>query len=424
MQSRHTNLMSLNQFAELAMIDPFHLAGWCITDSENDCDCDRETYFEYDNQGKRLSREAISLAIETAERMIASRIGTYVAPVAIVNEKHEYPRPDRNKRSYKTTRAAAVPHMITTDGKRYKSIQAKYGFIQRVGAFVETELGATDAIDLDSPAQDLFTATITLPAAPTDDDSYRFYFVESDRLNAPRDRWEIRDLTYTVAGTTMTITGEKLQLMKPAVRVGRKWQCKDADTAANYVTTIEVVQFTWDSTNHGTLQWGSQPCYTPNGCNGVTITPACLQRDDFENMPLLRPQPLQYDSDAGEWVAYSVNAAPDFVLINYEAGIPRDSRGYVAEPLNKAVFYLAASLLHSDGAKCGCDDLSHVELLASYRDVEKTEIKAVTDDANNMPYTEERILAGRAQLDSLWRGRLGAVMAASIVQEFLDSMLY
>src|SRR5690242_6069675 len=100
MRSLHNNLISIEQFAELALLDQFAVGGWCIMPTDSGCKCERETYFEFMYQGKYLSRQEISLVIEKAEQMIADELGYWTAPKSFLNEVHKYPQPDKGRRSY------------------------------------------------------------------------------------------------------------------------------------------------------------------------------------------------------------------------------------------------------------------------------------------------------------------------------------
>ena len=408
MNSRETNLMSISQFAELAMMDKFHVAGWCIV-PESKCDCAKNTHPEDMFQNKWLSRREISQAIMRAEQMIADELGYWTAPKTITNEKHGYPRMDWG-RSYKQTVGLSRNTMVTRDGKDYKSITTDWGYIQGVGTIVETQLNDTIDVEMDETCS-IFTASITLPDTPTGLEEYHVFFHEDDRyLSEPKEQWELRDLTFTVDGTTLNITGGAYLLMQPSKRMGRKWECLEL-TDQNIVDKLEVWEFNLDITQHGSLQWGKRPCVSPTGCNDVEIKDACFVRDDTETYPILRPSPRSYNETTLVWDSYDVTTAPDYVVVNYVAGVPLVN-GKVDNRYAVPTFLLAASLLEGDVPECGCTGVT--DRLKKYNSIETIRMKELDFD-QSVAYSD-KVLATKNHLNSRWGGRYGAVQAWQQIQ--------
>lgn len=430
MRSLFNNLMSIEQFAELALLDKWHVAGYCVGEAEAGCNCDNMgTYTELAFQGKTLSRAEISQAIEEAENLIAQVLGYYPAPKAFVAEVHQYPQQDIG-RSYKQSRPLSRNTLTTRDGKDYKSVQLHWGFLQGLGLQVDESLGETDSLTMAAGNQS-FTATLTFTpsTALTGDEEYLVYFAESD---LPEDdaytAWQVRDVRCTVADAgggdyTLTIRGGGYLLMPPAKRFEpyRRWRCLDDATAGNFVTKLQVYIRRLDSTQQGSLQWGKDPCTSANGCNDVTVRGLCLQRDDKPLAPVVRPMPMNYNTDLSEWQTYQPNTAPDWVVANYVAGVPRVN-GKVDPLYAKPIMYLAASLLVTDAANCGCMGLE--DRLKQFHDVEKTTVKEQDLAMPNLTAKSERVLAQKKHLEGLWGAHYGAVKAWNLVQSIKENVNY
>ena len=148
MYGRFNNLMSIAQFAEVALLDPWHVAGFCVGDGAN-CDCRNQVYPEFPYQAKTLSRAEIAQAIAQAEQMIASELGYWPAPKAIQGEAHEYPQGQRSRTPYSSPRPYYAPSMFTTDGKTFKSVTTTWSLIQSVGTYVDTDLDKEDVFGTD-----------------------------------------------------------------------------------------------------------------------------------------------------------------------------------------------------------------------------------------------------------------------------------
>lgn len=428
MISRFNNLMSIEQFADLALLDKWHVAGYCVGEQEAGCNCDNMgTYTELAFQGKTLSRAEISQAIEEAENLIAQELGYYPAPKAVVGEVHQYPQQDIG-RSYKQTRPLSRNTMITRDGKDYKSVQLAWGFLQGLGTYVDTSLGETDTLTMGADNQ-TFTATLTFTPSPAlvGDEEFLVYFTNGDLPEGDEyEAWQVRDVRCTLADAgggayTLTIRGGGYLLMPPNKRFGRRWRCLSDSTAGNFVDALQVYSRRLDSTQQGSLQWGKDPCTTPNGCNNVAVRGLCLQRDDKPLAPVVRPMAMNYNSEAGEWQSYGVNTAPDWVVCNYLAGVPRVN-GKVDALYAKPIMYLAASLLVTDASNCGCMGLE--DRLKVFRDVEKTTVKEQDLAMPNLTAKSDRILAQKKHLEGLWGAHYGAVKAWNLVQSIKDSVNY
>lgn len=412
MNSQFKNLMSVEQFAHIGLLDPWMVAGWCIADDYQGCKCGINTYPERMFQNRYLSRAEISRAIWEAEQMIYEFLGYYTAPVSVVGEKHKYPMAD-GRRSYKYPANLARPTMITRDGKDYKSIELERGFIQSIGTITEQDLGE-QAVVLNA-AKTLFTVSFNLGSEPVGDETYKVYFTESERYDGEtKEQWEIRDVRSSVSnGTTVTITGNAYLLLKPSLRQGRRWECVQ-DDLANFSTTVHVFSERVDTTNHGSLQWGKRPCLSSEtDCNETTIMGLCLERDDTELYPLVRPTPKAYNNETQTWEKYNYNSAPDWVLVNYVAGVPRVN-GLVDIRYARPTFYLAASLLNREAPTCGCQGIENDEL-EKYRQVQKAKVKEVDAENINLPIESERILAQKKHLDSPWGALYGAVLAWNMI---------
>lgn len=250
---------------------------------------------------------------------------------------------------------------------------------------------------------------------------YRVFFRVADRGEYDAetdDDWQLDGLTTTVTEAdgiyTLTISGYKWQLMKPAIRTGYKWQCKDISNATNLVTALTVNRRRIDRIQHGTLQWRDSACQS--GCDDETVLPVCLDRADEPRLPYVRPKPHAYNAVSGQWEQYTMPAgAPRWVTCNYVAGVELVN-GQMDMTYAKPVAFLAASMLERSAADCNCAGRSYA--LDKYRDVEKTTLREMdfTRQTGLDSVQSERVLARPDHLDSKWGGRYGAVMAWRLVQ--------
>lgn len=405
MRSKSQTLLTLPEFADCGLLDPWHMAGFCVF--EGKCDCARHIFPEHAWQGKWLSRAEVSKAIQQAEVMIAHELGYWPAPYAIVAEGHNYPT------------SASAPGMLTVKGSQYKSLKPAWGKVQQLGKVVETLVAPDAAVTLDA-GKLRYRLNVALPGQPPEGAAWALYVSEEDRRGEPREAWEIRGFTASVheeaGGYLLDIEGDAYWLLASDYRFARKVACANPDEAGSYLTTLEVWQRMVDETQQATLIWYKTDCYGQR-CKEQRRA-GCIELDGAPEYPLFRVKPAEWDTDAGRWKPYFIRRAPDRVEFHYIAGQPRE-HGRMHRPLAQAVFALAASMLRTDAAWCECDRPAST-LLRELRDFERTTI--ATRDSNNVEIEyDERVMATRSQVDSPWGGRLGAVQAWRTIQAIKQS---
>lgn len=317
--------------------------------------------FEYSWQDTGAAgRSETRAAIETAEAKLLNHLHYRVAP-QYVEETISYPRPFDTRLHYRS--------MIDRDG-RWLSVQLPEGYIQALGIETLSLIGTVTVgggslvySDLDGDGiQEAFTATIATTV--TDTDEIAIYFASGDRLDGESagERWRIQPIKVSISGGTATVRGNRYQLVKPILYEGENKDGLDPDTAANFVTSLEVYRRytnpngTTVETSQATLIWETPPWPSWACCGGSSSNsstdPAAIAmaiaragiRDSINGIVTIG-QSL-YDTTTSTW--YSVNwdncREPDRVILRYLAGYPLES-GQMASLWRPTVARFAAAEL-------------------------------------------------------------------------------
>lgn len=216
-----------------------------------------------------VGRNEVREAIATAEDRLREYLGYWPMPTA-------------------TTETIAWPHLwdqwlrrtndVAPDG-RYVPIQVSSGHIHAVGLDILTLLGTPAVVYSDTDGDGLNeTFTVIQATTATDATQIECYFSALDRLDSEPlgERWRIAPVKVTISGGVATIVGRSWILVKPIRYQGvlpipssgasDTSGALDPSVAANFVTTLDVVQHTTDpngtttDTSQAVLIWETYPC--------------------------------------------------------------------------------------------------------------------------------------------------------------------
>jgi hypothetical protein len=366
-----TNLLPLYTFFDIIGFHPWHSSGIAGTgDLRVDTGCNTLIRrYEWQNSDA-AGRKAIEEAIAVAEAKLTQYL-------------HYSPAPH-----YVSEVVQWQGNAWGSDG-RWQTVQLREGEVRAVGVESLAAISVAAVVNYSDTDGDGIQDTFTISAASalTDASQVAVYFSSADRFTgwgattAIGDRWRLLPVNVTISGGTITVTGPKQLCVKPikyegVTNIGANGL--DPDTAANFVTTLDLYQRTTDTggntiaTSQAVITWETRPshgwwccctgCSASNPYSGSPFDPAATANAvarvgirDARN-GLVTPAESSYDSTTGIWSAldWSVCAMPDRVTVRYLAGWPLDSDGQMHAPLRTIVARLAAAELSR--AVCGCDE--------------------------------------------------------------------
>lgn len=207
-------------------LHPWHfwqLAGVTVVPVNGDCN---SVTYEYDWQGSDTAgRATIRDAVARATAMLTAYLGYRPFPAfaeAVV--------PVRNG-------AAWLPegHILALGTERLETITDGVGVTP----------SARDGGNL----YDTFTATVAIPSGMTlTADQVVCAFAAGDRDGEPTDaRWQIGPVRVTVASGTVTVTGRRWLLVRPALLESATGRALDPLSASSFVSSIALYQRTADT---------------------------------------------------------------------------------------------------------------------------------------------------------------------------------
>lgn len=369
MRSLYPNLLSLTEWTQYMGLDPWRVAGFCNTPRPYDLsqagECCEGVWSEFSYQHNQLARTDVSQAIMAAEELFSSAIGYWPAPKAIAREPRNYPWGDN---------ILSNMGMINKKGG-FKSVRLRYAHALALG--VET-LTLIDTVSItptyamgytagqeDAAVPDHFTFDVLLPDGMTPDE-IRIFYAADDRLNEPREEWEIRPLSISMSGQTATVQGDAWLFGKPKLLIDAQARCLSAtDIEGSYVAQVEVWRCHFDGSQHGNFVWEDAGC-ADAPCNETRQSFCASVR--VEPCSYVVPRPATYDEDtqAFKWTTACPPAPPRRIEVNYKSGIlPSNYR--MERRHGRVIALLAASLLDCSICACGCtkerlNKYSHYEM--------------------------------------------------------------
>lgn len=347
--STHT-LLPLDSWAAILGISPWEFNGMTYPGKKsNQC---KAVFQQFQWQQDHLSREEVAQAIADAEQMIADELLYWPAPKYFVDVPVEYPRPLRREQ---------FGYGRTSRGES-KSVQLPWGHVVSGGMFNRTLIGTITgddiaAFDLDhDDVNETFTATITDAAIGTitDPNELALYFVSDDRHGEDiHETWRVRPVKVSISGNTAIFTGHRTLLVDPALEFGVSPDDLNANTDANYVTSLDCYRaFTntasaADQPYQGVAMWNNDPNCSQN-CT-FSISALCLGQ--FQN------EQGRVTASFGPVCDWPYAYEPERLQVNFRAGLALEN-GQMQSEMAKCVTYLSTSLLAHE--KCGCDQSNRI----------------------------------------------------------------
>lgn len=345
--------------------------------------CD-ETVKQYAWQSQnRPSREDITRAISDAEDIILRDVGYAIAPHFAVKSDERYPR-FFDHTLMRANSSDASSH--------WASVDVGEGYVRKVGVETWTLLG-TPAVTLSDSDSDGVNDTFTTAPIPTallgnQIDDIEVYYAAADRLDSDPagPQWRIAPVKIRQTGGNLIVTGRSWLITSPIKQQVVSVPNLDVQTAANYVTTLDIYRhytdpngttldtvpayFTWETAPWprialGCCQADSLPFNTQAYDPEAIATMLCRAnvRDDGK-LGKVYMGAAQFDVNTGLWsgIAWGSCRPPDRVTIRYQAGYPLSGgiytgatlqAGQVDERWVRIVSRLSASLLGRPIEACG-----------------------------------------------------------------------
>jgi hypothetical protein len=324
--------------------------------------------FEYDWQGSDAAgRSSLRQAIGEATDALTHYLGYRPSP-EYVTETVPWPR------LYEAPMGRVRD--LDATGRRV-AVLASEGYIQAMGVEQLTLIGTATTAPLgglvysavfNPGLQDTFT--ITLPTTVTDPTQIAVYFAAADRFDgeefssAVGEHWRIEPIQVSIAGGNVTIVGRKWLVGRPILYENPAATALDPQTAANFVTSLEVYQRTtngagnsittceatliYESTDCG-LCWGRCCCGTgPPASSDPATTGLVIARAGIRDATLgeITPGAATYDPTTGAWSSSWCCAGsycdPDRVTLRYLAGFPLE-QNQMARLMRNIMARLAAA---------------------------------------------------------------------------------
>lgn len=325
-------LLALERYAKWLGLDPLHFAGGFSTlRPAGSCN---SIWMQYDWQdGNKASRHQLAGLVAQAEEDIALLAGYWPALVWVSDEWHPYPQPHR-------------PELYGTGLTRrgdHKPMHLKWGYAWYGGRRAADLINTAAWVGLD-PDGDGFNelAEFTILGVDADLDvcQVRAYFkvytladmanTRTDPSSAGADpAWEVRPITATLSGTTLTVRIPMWCLFRPQLQEAHNATGINADAAASYVDELLFYREYDDPETQVQFLWGEPGCRTA-AC-ATSIQAGCFSTPDPRNGTVV-PRPGTWDGSNFTIADWTEVREPDSVRFWYRAGyVPEIPSG--CEPL-------------------------------------------------------------------------------------------
>jgi len=375
-----TTLLSLDRYAKWLGLDPLHFAGgYSALRPAGTCN---SVWMQYDWQNaSHVSRHQLAELIAKAEEDIALLVRYWPALVWISDEWHPYPRIHRRE-LYGTG--------LTRRGD-HKPMNLKWGYVWYGGQRAVTAIDAANVTrnaDVDGDGDGFAEwAQFTITNVATDFNvcQLRAYFKVYAALDATNCRtdpasagadpaWEVKPITATLSGTTLTVLIPIWCLFKPQLQESFSATGIDADVVGSYVDTLTFYREYNDPSEQVQFLWGEPGCRTA-AC-AVSIQAGCFGVLDPREGTVV-PQPGTWDGESFALASWTEGREPDSVRFWYRAGYqPEVAPG--CDPLSDYWANLIAILATSrlERPLCACS------LARAKADVWRTDVTKVNDSGS------------------------------------------
>lgn len=256
-----------------------------------------------------------------------------------------------------------------------------------------------------------FQASITTQTPPPENAEYIAYYATDDCIDFDQQRVQPLKITVTFDDPdyTITIQGDRYNLIPPRVIHGVDC-CDETDDGQDcYVSSIEVFTRVIDTTDQGAFIWNGRSC-TGEVC-AVSERGVCLQVEGNH----ARPHSQEWNSENEAYSSYAISYNPTRLRVNSIAGLPLTASGEIQSPFAQAIAYLSVHYLQelgchiphcSDCDKCATADLFQLAQIPSFDTFNTVDHKGGTDrrttkgvsgyDFESCPFTPPTLGAVRA----------------------------
>lgn len=397
------HLLSLAEWSRYFHLDPWHFWGWCTCQDPaqtiiGKCTCNcGDTWREFATfHNDNVSREAVSKAIAEAEQLLMKYLHFAVAPRAFVEQKVRYPE------GYWIAKNLDFREAVTA-----------HKYVEVFGVYQDTLIG-TAALTTTLPIdyrEHFSTASIIVPSGTTAEE-IRVYFIEADRFNETKEKWEIRPIEVSISGNTATISIPSYLLALPELtNIDPDSRCLNPDDPASYITEIEIYRRTIDACDQGYAVGRFENCPHPP-CERQTQTVCyALEKKD---LGIAKVIPATCENGEFTRAQCTTMGYAKEAYANYIAGYPLEN-GRMAEPMVEAVAYLSAALLTCDLPYCNCKPCFY-KMVHQLREIPKVKIGEGQEGLAGDAY---KILLDNFKRSTYPLGmQWGALKALSAIQEY------
>lgn len=371
--SNYSNHLSLGRYAQIMGIAPLHFFG-ATTSTPSPVvfpvDCGG-IYPQYSWQNAdQVSRDDVALAINVAERDIATIIGAPVAPQWFANEVYRWPRHYRPGVNGYSDVAGRVPAIML------KNKKVLYGGKRATTLVSAATVAGGEMVYTDADSDGFYeTCTITVTTTVTDIRELQVYFTGK----SANDRWRIAPLrSVSVSGGIATIVVDSWLVIDPdlqsAYPTADGWAAIEANSTGSFVTSLDVYRVYNNATDaYATLYWENPAIQVPCPSCGSTGCEVCSLASQNGCIIVMDPEggrvratPATYDADSAVWqqAAPTRGGSPSLVKLWYRAGDADEDwlSGTKHDPLPDSMAYLVAILATArlERPLCSCSGLERL----------------------------------------------------------------
>ena len=202
---------------------------------------------------------------------------------------------------------------IVSEQQRYKPlVLTRWGYVQAVGVRAEAVIASDEPVDhTNDPA-----VIGPLATTVTDPDEVHIYHAGTTQ--------EITPSAVEIAGGMLLITVPRCRLVLPAYADNPEtgWDYTDTTVTGPFAQLVDIKQVYNDSSTQGTLVYMPGCLCTTTPCAETTQTACLTVREPIAGTLSVRPATY---SD-GTWVVACALGVPDYVRLNYLAGVTADAQ--------------------------------------------------------------------------------------------------
>jgi hypothetical protein len=346
-------LLSLDQFAEVLGIDPFHFNQIVCASFPEDDACNSVWFQNSWQRPGKSSREELARAIGLAEQMISNRVGFFTAPDWTVAEEHHL-APVRLSPEY-----YAFPR------NRLRTLKLNNRYFISGGRLEITKLSTIPVPDYDWD-NDNFSEKVVLTASDSSWSGIKaeeVFFFPRDFYPFPLDEWEqpeqymsphqaIRNLHIVVeGGNSIKAYGPRAYFVQPKL-----WERDyiDGDDPDNYISEVDVYRFRTvrDTDAYAPLEFYNQD---PRAVDLVLQGYGVMQPHKSAQ-GVVSIVPAAWNTTTLIWDTSLPPCGgipfPDMIHCFYRSGWALDAYGRMRAPFDSIVTMLATSLLTSPLCVC------------------------------------------------------------------------